>query len=115
MGNINVVFTGCESLGYKCKTPSSGEGEIVTNPLSGSLVWEKFKKKVAIDLVPQSGEWFVEFTCGPATCKVKGSVMANVPVNKSETKVDREVHRQKGQTKAGILLHGEQRKGHRMC
>ncbi len=99
VGNINVLFTGCESLGYKCKTPSSGEGEIVTNPLAGSLVWEKYKKKVAIDLVPQSGEWFVEFTCGPATAKVKGSVMTNIPVNKSEVKVTQKFTAKKGKQK----------------
>jgi hypothetical protein len=99
VGNIDVVFTGCESLGYKCRTPGSGEGEIATNPLAGTLVWEKFKKKVAIDLVPQSGEWFVEFTCGPATAKVKGSVLANVPVNKSETKVDQKFTAKKGKQK----------------
>jgi hypothetical protein len=99
VGNINVVFTGCESLGYKCKTPTSAEGEIVTNPLAGSLVWEKFKKKVAIDLVPQDGEWFVEFTCGPAMAKVEGSVMTNVPVDKTETKVTQKFTAKKGKQK----------------
>ncbi len=99
VGNINVLFTGCESLGYKCKTPGGGEGEIETNPLAGSLVWEKFKKKVAIDLVPQTGEWFVEFQCGPAAAKVKGSVMTNVPVNKAEVKVEQKFTAKKGKQK----------------
>jgi hypothetical protein len=99
VGNIAVVFTSCESLGYKCKTPGSAEGEIVTNPLAGTLVWEKYGKKVAIDLVPQSGEWFVEFTCGPANAKVKGSVLTNIPANKAETKVEEKFTAKKGKQK----------------
>lgn len=99
VGNIAVVFTGCESLGYRCKTPGSAEGEIVTNPLAGTLVWEKYGKTVAIDLTPQSGEWFVEFTCGPANAKVKGSVLTNIPADKAETKVDEKFTAKKGKQK----------------
>lgn len=99
VGNIAVVFTGCESLGYRCKTPASSEGEIATNPLAGTLVWEKYRKKVAIDLMPQSGEWFVEFTCGPANAKVKGSVLTNIPANKAETKVEEKFSAKKGKQK----------------
>lgn len=86
VGNIAVVFTGCESLGYKCESAGASEGEIATNLLAGALRWENASKsKVAIDLVPQSGEWFVEFQCGPAAAKVKGSVMTNVPVDVVKT------------------------------
>lgn len=86
VGNIAVLFTGCESAGFKCKTAGAGEGEIVTNPLAGALRWENVTKtKVAIDLVPQSGELFVEFSCGPATAIVKGSVMTNIPVDVVKT------------------------------
>jgi hypothetical protein len=38
--------------------------------------------------VPQSGELFVEFQCGPATAKVKGSVMTNVPVDVVKTQFE---------------------------
>ncbi len=85
VGNVSVTFTGCESAGYKCISAGAKEGEIATNPLSGTLVWEKFGKKVAIDLVPQSTELFVEFQCGPANAKVKGSVLAPLPANKAQT------------------------------
>ena len=85
VGNVSVTFTGCESAGYKCVSTGAKEGEIATNLLAGTLVWEKYAKKVAIDLVPQSTELFVEFQCGPANAKVKGSVLAPVPVNKAET------------------------------
>ncbi len=99
VGNIAVTFTGCENLGYKCVSPGKAEGELDTNPLAGSLVWEKFGKKVAVDLVPQSGELFIEFQCGPANVKVKGSVLTNIPVNKPETKVEMKFTAKKGKQK----------------
>lgn len=99
VGNVAVSFTGCESGGYKCDTVGAKEGEIVTNPLAGTLVWEKYRKKVAIDLVPQSTELFVEFACGPANAKVKGSVLTNIPANKSETKIEEKFTAKKGKQK----------------
>lgn len=99
VGNIAVAFTGCESDGFKCDTAGSAEGEISTNPLAGTLVWEKFGKKVAIDLVPQSGELFVEFTCGPATAKVTGSVLANLLANKSKPTLEEKFTAKKGKQK----------------
>ncbi len=87
VGNIVVKFTGCkEGLGNVCHSGTE-EGVIITNVLSGSLQWEnKELKHVALDLVPESGEYFVEFTCGPANAKVKGSVLVNVKAGKMETK-----------------------------
>lgn len=99
VGNVAVAFMGCESTGFKCHTAGSAEGEIATNPLAGTLVWEKYEKKVAIDLVPQTGELFVEFSCGPATAKVKGSVMTNIPVNKMESNVDEKFTAKAGKQK----------------
>ncbi len=99
VGNIAVVFTGCESVGYKCQTAGSAGGEIATNPLAGTLVWEKYGKKVAIDLVPQTGELFVEFSCGPATAKVIGSVLTNIPADKSEPKLEEKFTAKKGKQK----------------
>ncbi len=88
-GNVDVKFTGCEALEYKCKSPGAGEGEIVVNPISATLRWEDAtKKKVAIDLVPQTGEVFVEFGCGPVPVVVRGSVMTNLTANKIETVFD---------------------------
>ena len=85
-GNVIVKFTGCEALEFKCKSPGAAEGEIVVNPIAATLRWENATKtKVAIDLVPQAGEVFVEFGCGPVPVVVKGSVMTNLPANKVET------------------------------
>lgn len=101
VGNINVVFTGCEGFGDKCKTNGANTGEIVVNPLSGTLVWEdSTKKKVAIDLVPQSGELFVEFECGAAVfAEVKGSVLTNVPADKVVTKIEEKFSAKSGKQK----------------
>jgi len=87
-GNIEVKFTGCESAGNVCDTQHAAAGEIVTNLLAGTVRWEnKALKKAALDLVPQETELFVEFNCGPANVKVKGSVLTNVKTGTMETKV----------------------------
>lgn len=99
VANLLVIFTGCESLGFKCTTAGSAEGEIVTNLLAGRLVWEKFGKKVAIDLTPQSTELFAEFTCGPSTAKVEGSVMAPLPVDKMLSVVEEKFTAKDGKQK----------------
>lgn len=99
VGNVAVVFTGCESGGYKCSTPGSAEGELSTNPLAGTLVWEKYKKKVAVDLVPQATELFIEFACGPANVKVKGSVLTSIPANVSKTAFEEKFKATKGKQK----------------
>lgn len=101
VGNINVVFTGCESFGDRCKTVGAASGEIVVNPLAGTLVWENStKKKVAIDLTPQSGTKFVEFTCGSAvSAEVTGSVLTNVPVDKIVTKIEEKFSAKNGKQK----------------
>lgn len=85
-GNIQVKFTGCESAGLKCSTPGAASGEIKTNALAGSLVWEsKLKHKTALDLVPESTELFVEFSCAQIHAKVKGSVLVNVKAGEMKT------------------------------
>ncbi len=99
VGNVDVTFTGCESLGEKCKTTGAAAGEIVVNPLAGALVWEKVKKDVAIDLKPQSGELFVEFNCVLALAAVKGSVLTKLPVNRSETTLEEKFTASKGKQK----------------
>ena len=99
VGNIHVVFTGCASAGLDCKTVGAAVGEIVTNPLAGTLVWENAtKKKVAIDLVPQETELFVEFQCG-GPVKVKGSVLTNVPADKVVTTITEKFTAKKGKQK----------------
>jgi hypothetical protein len=99
-GNIIVKFTGCEALEFKCSSPGASEGEIVVNPIAATLRWEDAtKKKVAIDLVPQGGEIFVEFACGPAPVVVRGSVMTNLPANKVETVFDQKFTAKVGKQK----------------
>jgi hypothetical protein len=88
VGHVHVTFTGCESDGFKCSTTGAAAGEVVVNPLAGEIHWEnKAKKKTAQDLVPETGELFVVFSCGPATAEVKGSVLVNIKAGKMEKKV----------------------------
>jgi hypothetical protein len=89
VGNILVTFRGCETSAFICSTAGAAEGEIVVNLLKGSLQWSNsLKTKVAIDLIPQTGEQFVEFTCGPVVAKVKGSVMTEIPTDVVKTQFE---------------------------
>ena len=76
-----------------------GAGEIATNALAGQLVWEKYGKSVAINLYPEATELFVEFQCGPANAKVKGSVMAKLPVNQMLLTMEQKFTASKGKQK----------------
>lgn len=100
VGSVHVTFTGCVGPEkYECSSVSAAKGEIATNMLAGQLVWEKFGKKVAIDLFPQSGELLAEFTCGPAKTRVKGSVMASLPVDEMEQMVEQKFEAKTGKQK----------------
>ena len=85
------------------------EGEIATNILAGQLVWEKFGKKVAIDLVPQTGELFANSHAGRRT-RSEGLGDGEHPGRTRWREGGREVRGEKGQTEAGILLHVENEK-----
>lgn len=84
-------FTGCESGGIKCNTPSAGTGVIKVKELEGELgVISKgspsTKDKIGNVLWPAggtatSGSEFVEFACGGLTVKVKNSVISPVTAN----------------------------------
>jgi len=84
----NVVFTGCESSGLKCKSSKGGEveGEIKVNNLDGNLGIEKTgetkaKDKVANRYVPTGGGHFVDFACGGIAVEVRGAVLNPVTAN----------------------------------
>jgi len=90
----NVIFTGCESSGLKCKspeeekTPEVKEGEIRVKPLDGLLGVEKkgetkAKDKVANEFTPQgpAGTHFVDFSCGGIKVEVRGHVLNPVTAN----------------------------------
>jgi hypothetical protein len=80
------IFTGCESLGFKCNSAGAAAGEIRTNAIASLLVYiNKAKKEVGMDLSPEVvGGLFAEFSCGGVeTLKVRGSVIA--PVTKVNT------------------------------
>jgi len=79
--NLVVTFEGCESVNLVCTSPGRKAGELVTNPLEGTVVWEnKALHKTAIDLFPAGGaEKFIEFGCGATlTIAVRGAVLTPV-------------------------------------
>jgi hypothetical protein len=82
-GKVFVIFTGCESSGFKCNTSGAASGEIKTNELSGELGYlEKATKKVGIVLKPV-GTSFAEFECSSLVkVKVTGAVVGEItPIN----------------------------------
>jgi hypothetical protein len=81
-----VTFTGCESGGFKCKSPDGGPGEILTNPLKGQLGYLEAVEsgKVGVDLAAETGELLGEVDCagGLAKVKVRGDLVGEIgPLN----------------------------------
>lgn len=86
--NVVVKFKGCKVTPYICTSEGYEEGELVTKALEGRVVWEKESEhKTALDLYPQGGEQFIEFTCGATlTVSVRGHILVPVKADKmSET------------------------------
>jgi hypothetical protein len=89
---FNVVFTGCESAGAKCKN-GGVEGEIKVNELLGTLRLEKFgynkekklaepaKNKLMNEFVPKTGTEFVKFECASLKVTVRGAVLNPIKTN----------------------------------
>jgi hypothetical protein len=86
--NIFVTFTGCHSGPEVCESPGHVKGELETNALEGTAVWEnKAKKKTDLELFPQGGkEKFIEFTCGlHLTVSVRGKILTPIKNDKMKT------------------------------
>ncbi|HTZ64643.1 MAG TPA: hypothetical protein VMB51_11110 [Solirubrobacteraceae bacterium] len=86
--NIFVTFTGCHSGPEVCQSPGHAKGELETNALEGTIVWEnKAKKKTDFMLIPQGGkEKFIEFTCGlHLTVSVRGKILTPIKNDKMKT------------------------------
>ena len=110
---IVVRFTGCHSVGLKCATAGSKEGEIVTNALEGRIGIEKRsfsetkevpqKNKVGLDLVPAAADegLYATFDCGVSLhMTVGGSVLVPVtPTNKMVTTLTLKYVASKGKQK----------------
>jgi hypothetical protein len=90
VSKVKIIFTGCESSGFKCKTPGAASGELVTEELTGTLGYiSKAGKEVGILFKPTSGTKFIEFECvgGIVKTQVTGSVICPIkPVNTKTTK-----------------------------
>ncbi|HXD56012.1 MAG TPA: IPT/TIG domain-containing protein [Solirubrobacteraceae bacterium] len=111
----SLKFTGCEMSGSKC---SSGavSGEIVTEPVGGSLGWrEKAGNLVGESLAPssESGPLF-EATCGTATVAVTGSAIGQItPANNMTLSFSLKLKQSKG-VQAVEAFEGEEAQTLRM-
>ncbi|MGO9319930.1 MAG: IPT/TIG domain-containing protein [Solirubrobacteraceae bacterium] len=80
VADVVMRLTDCELAGTKCASPGAATGEIVSTSLEGALGWrEKEGNNVGLEIAGTGeGETFVEASCGSASVKVRGSVIAEV-------------------------------------
>ena len=75
--NVVMTFEKCETDGFSCTSPGHSAGELVTNALEGSVVWENEEKgKIALDLHASGEGMFADFICSlflGGEWKVRGS------------------------------------------
>lgn len=90
VGNVVLTFTGCEQVSTHVECASSGAaaGEVITDPLDGSLgVYVEgvtpVSNRVGLDLSPasQSGP-FMAFDCDGAAVTIQGSFIVPAKTNK---------------------------------
>jgi hypothetical protein len=87
VGNVVMVFTGCELAKVKCLSAGAKEGEIVSSVLEGQLGVistgaTAVKNKIGLDLFPAGGTHVADFACRGTAAVVRGSVIAPVTANK---------------------------------
>jgi hypothetical protein len=91
--NINKIistFSGCSTLGKKCKSAGQKAGTIKTMPLKGEIGYiSAANHEVGVDLTAEGAD-LADFECEGITVKVNGSVIGHyTPVNKfSKTSVN---------------------------
>jgi hypothetical protein len=118
VGNVIVIFTGCESevleTKVKCKTTGAKEGEIRTNNLKGEIGYlNKTEQKVGLLLEPSGTELFAEFKCSTLTAKVKGAIIGEFTKPKTgemSTEAKLSYAQEKGKQKWTKLEGGTERK-----
>lgn len=82
-GEATIIFQGCTSTGFSCKTPGAKAGEIV-EPGSGKLVYiSKSSKTVALLIEIETGR---EVVCSGIKILLRGDIIGQVgPVNTFKT------------------------------
>jgi hypothetical protein len=89
VGNLIETWTGCSSGSLRCSSVGRAAGEVVTNPLEGSLgVIAKgsvpTKNKIGLRVLPVSGD-DADFACGGLPFTVRGAVIHQVTIDKMLT------------------------------
>jgi hypothetical protein len=82
VAKVTVTYTGCKEGTSTCTTSGQASGTIVTKSLSGAVVeLSATEKRAGMELKPESGTVFAEFTCSIAV-KVEGCTIGEAkPVN----------------------------------
>jgi hypothetical protein len=105
VGGVVLRLTGCALAGQQCASAGAGAGEIVSSSLEGALGVEELgasesKNKLGLDLSPVGGGGSVmEFSCGPTSVTVRGSVIVPVRSNKMALSSKLEFKASKGRQK----------------
>jgi hypothetical protein len=90
VSGVVMRFTGCESAGAKCSSSGANEGEVITNPVEGTLgiTSEGIKegvefRKIGLDLFPVGNAGtLMAFSCGATPWTLRGSVIVPVAADK---------------------------------
>jgi hypothetical protein len=83
---MTISFTACTIPGARCQSPNGLPGEIVTQPLLGTLGYiTRAPKEVGLDLSEPTGGPMIVFFCGEdLLVEVFGSVVGKItPLNKT--------------------------------
>jgi hypothetical protein len=83
---MTIGFTGCTIPGARCQSPNGLPGEIVTQPLLGTLGYvTRAPKVVGLDLSEPTGGPLIVFSCGEdLRVEVFGSLIGRLtPLNKT--------------------------------
>jgi hypothetical protein len=110
VGNVQMIFAGCETAFLPCKSAGAEEREVQTSVLQGVLnVWKlgivPKKDLLGISLAPPAPQLFAEFVCGGIlTVKVRGTVIVPVTANKMLLETELKFEAAKGQQKPSRFL-----------
>jgi hypothetical protein len=111
-----AVFTGCKSFGFPCQSSGAKGGEIVTEPLEGTLgIVDAKAGEVGLRLWTPSGT-LMKFTCAEIGFEVTGSAIAGtiadestsaLPITYEANEVQQIPNHFEGEAKAGLELSVE--------
>jgi IPT/TIG domain/Subtilase family len=84
VSGVVITLHGCERPNFgSCASAGAASGEIVSNAMEGSFVWEsRAERTVALDLYAPSQGIAMSLNCAGVSLEVRGSVLAHVTADK---------------------------------